>query len=211
MTTSRRTPFGARRRLAAAGSLCLTLFTAGLLAACADGPSAPASAPASRSALLDKGGNKADATAPLGLLRDEPLAQDITVQQTIGPEGGELQIKEAGMKLEVPEGAVQEPTVFTATALAGRAVAYDFGPSGTFPVALTVRQDLKGTNWWKHTPDALVAAYVHDLATIDTGAGTATGDEAEPSTVDVSKSKLTFTVTHFSGYMVSTGRCFGWY
>jgi hypothetical protein len=165
-------------------------------------------------AQLNKGGVPAHAAptpdATDGLLRDEPLAQDITVQQTIGPEGGVLQIKEAGMKLEVPAGAVSAPTVFTATALAGRAVAYDFGPSGTFPVALTVRQDLKGTNWWKQSPDGLVASYVRDLSTIDASNGTARGDEPEPTSVDVNNAKISFTVTHFSGYMVSTGRCFGW-
>jgi hypothetical protein len=189
-----------------------------VLAACADVPSAPTSGLAAQSAQLGTGGpaatpaaNTPASAAAIGVLRDEPLAQDITAQQTIGPEGGVLQIPEAGMTLEVPAGAVQEPTVFTATALAGRAVAYDFGPSGTFPVALTVRQDMSGTNWNKHAVNALTAAYVRDLTTIDRSNGTAHGDEAEPTNVDPSSSTVTFTVTHFSGYMVSTGRCFGWY
>ena len=210
MSNSRNTSYRARRRFAAAGSLCLTLLTAGVLAACADGPSAPATRSAPQAVQLAKSGTNTESTALVGVVRDEPLAQDITVQETIGPEGGVLQIKEAGLKLEVPAGAVSAPTVFTATALAGSALAYDFGPSGTFPVALTVRQDLKGTNWDKHAASEIAAAYVRDLSSIDRANGSAAGDEMRPTDVDVRGSKLTFTVTHFSGYMVSTGRCFGW-
>ena len=115
------------------------------------------------------------------------------------------------MKLEVPSGAVQVPTVFRATALAGSAVAYDFGPSGSFPVALTVKQDLKGTNFDKQPVDDLIAAYVPDIRTVNRAAGTAKGSEPRETTPERgSPSKLKFTVNHFSGYMVSTGRSFGW-
>jgi hypothetical protein len=203
MPTRRSAPTSRRSRLAALGSISLSLVAAALLAACADGPSAPAAAP--RSAQLDR---IAPPVAVSGLLRDNALAQDITVQETIGPEGGVLQISAAGLTLEVPAGAVNVPTVFSATALAGRAVAYDFGPSGQFPVALTVKQDLKGTNWKKAQVEGLVAGYVRDLRSIDRASANARSDELRPATLDANGGKIEFTVTHFSGYMISTGRCF---
>jgi len=202
------------RRIASFATLALSLVAAVTLSACADGPAAPASGLAAQSAQLDRGGvpaHNSPSTVPSSLLRSTPLARDITAYAVIGPTGGELQIPEAGMKLEVPAGAVQAPTVFRATALAGSAIAYDFGPSGSFPVALTVKQDLKGTNFDKQPVDALIAAYVPDISTVNRATGTAKGSEPRETTPDRgSPSKLKFTVTHFSGYMVSTGRSFGW-
>lgn len=86
----------------------------------------------------DKGGGK------------EPIPGEILARETIGPDGGELEIDAgtlAGTKLVIPAGAVEEPvdfTIATSSAISksgfatqGPAVA--FGPSGTqFLVPVTV-------------------------------------------------------------------------
>ena len=82
-----------------------------------------------------------------GVTRSTPLATDISVSAVIGKQGGTITIPEAGLTLVVPPNAVSSDVKFTATALAGRAVAYDFQPHGTkFAVPLTFQQDLRKTS-----------------------------------------------------------------
>ena len=74
-----------------------------------------------------------------GVTRAVPLKNDITVKAVIGSKGGTLTIPDAGLTLVVPAGAVKSNTTFTATAIAGRLVAYEFEPHGTtFAVPLAV-------------------------------------------------------------------------
>ena len=75
----------------------LRALTAGLIAACADGPSAPASDLSAQSAQLERGeaGPHGALTAPASVLRTQPLAQDITVSVVIDRRGGTLEIPEA--------------------------------------------------------------------------------------------------------------------
>jgi hypothetical protein len=140
-----------------------------------------------------------------------PLAQTISASATIGAGGGSLELKEAGVRLIVPAGAVQGPTTFAVTALAGGAVAYEFEPHGSrFPVPLTIEQTTKGLDWRKVTDyRQLEAAYFADASQIDEASGQAAVNEFLPLSWDYIKGKLQFKVTHFSGYMVSTGRTKG--
>ncbi len=79
-----------------------------------------------------------------GVTRAVPLKQNISVSAVIGQDGGTISIPDAGLTLVVPPGAVTSSTKFTATALAGRLVAYEFEPHGTkFAVPLRFTQDLK--------------------------------------------------------------------
>ena len=150
----------------------------------------------------------AAAQMAIACLRLVPMPQNVTVSATITADGGSLEIKEAGLKLDVPPGAVVEPTTITVTALAGRAVAYEFGPSGSrFLVPLAVQQSLRGLDWYDvPRPARYEAAYLADMSQLDATRGEAVVNEFLPLTWDYLGSKMRFNVSHFSGYMISTGR-----
>jgi len=84
---------------------------------------------------------------PTGLLRCAALPAD-SVSQTIGPEGGALQV--GPHTLSVPPGALAEPVTISAVAPSGTARSVRFEPSGlTFgqPVALTMSYEDCGLLW----------------------------------------------------------------
>ena len=139
--------------------------------------------------------------------RYRPLTEDFTVTATIGPEGGSFEIPEAGLKVVVPQGAVDEPVVFSATARQGAIIAYEFGPSGSFKVPLLVTQDLYYTSW-HHQADLtdVFGGYYASENALDDEQKEAEVSEVPPSTVDVENCKVTFEVSHFSGYVIATGR-----
>lgn len=62
--------------------------------------------------------------------RRRALRRDVTSRVMIGPEGGHVDISETGFRLEIPAGAVAEPTEITVTAKAGEDELYEFGPHG---------------------------------------------------------------------------------
>jgi hypothetical protein len=130
-----------------------------------------------------------------------------TASAVIGSAGGTLTLA-GGPTLVVPKGAVSANTTFSITRLPGRIVAYDFQPHGkTFAAALTVKQPGAGTNMASVSASALQGAYFADASKLDQTYGVATVDEFAPSTtVAADRSSASFTVKHFSGYLMSTGR-----
>ena len=81
----------------------------------------PSQAPTPHSALI--GGP----LAPTGLLTCQPLPYDSTTQ-TIGPEGGTIQI--GAYSLVIPSGALAAPTVIAAVVASGPVNAVRFQPEG---------------------------------------------------------------------------------
>lgn len=145
------------------------------------------------------------------LKRLSPLAADITTSATIGSSGGSLKIDAAGIKVDIPSGALSTPTVITMTAKAGLNVAYEFGPHGTtFAEPVKIQQDLKvtvaGTN--AAVQRGLHGAYYEgslDSAYTDPLKLTAKIKENQLGYKDATGSQLRFFVNHFSGYMLSSG------
>ena len=178
------------------------LVSALLLAGCAR----DAAAPVGPAATPDT----ADA-ALLGLLpvrgvtRAMPLAKDIAVSTVIGSKGGTLTIPEAGLTLVVPAGAVSSDVTFTATALAGKLVAYDFEPHGTkFAVPLQFNQDLRKTNLLATLTAPLIdGAYFADNSRLNQASGTAFVSELRSATVNLLQFRASFPIDHFSGYLIS--------
>lgn len=172
--------------------------------ACSDTTFGPVAPPpvASRSGAGDP------ALRAEAMVRETTLARQLFVRAIIGAEGGTLSLPEAGLTLVVPPGAVRSPTTFTATALAGGAVAYDFGPHGSiFPVALQVVQELEGTSWWRASDlSTIEAAHFTSLDCSVAGRCEALVSEFLPVTLDIERTRLRFEVKHFSGYLVSMGR-----
>ncbi|MEP6779923.1 MAG: hypothetical protein ABJC26_08545 [Gemmatimonadaceae bacterium] len=142
-----------------------------------------------------------------GLLRVTTLSSPIVRSAVITQKGGKIEIKELGFELDIPAGAIPTSSMtITVTALAGSAVAYDFQPHGTkFLKPLSIRQDLKGSNWDKvKVKCVLSGGYFKDLSQVNLLQGTAQLDETFP--VVLESSRVSFDIMHFSGYMVATGR-----
>jgi hypothetical protein len=147
-----------------------------------------------------------DLAAPLQ--REKPVKGE-TVSKVIGPKGGNLSVP-GGLQLIVPPGAVDSDVMFTATTIAGTAVAYDFGPHGiTFKQPVIFRQSLGGTNW-HHVPKGLrpliQVGYYTKLVTDAEGDLLTFVEEWQQTTLDIVNGKLEAELWHFSGYMVSSGR-----
>lgn len=140
-----------------------------------------------------------------GVTRAMPLAKDIAVSTVIGSKGGTLTIPEAGLTLVVPAGAVSSDVTFTATALAGKLVAYDFEPHGTkFAVPLQFNQDLRKTNLLATLTAPLIdGAYFADNSRLNQASGTAFVSELRSATVNLLQFRASFPIDHFSGYLIS--------
>ena len=84
-------------------------------------------------------------------------------------------------------------------------IAYDFQPHGTkFLKPLTFRQDLSGTTWGTSLIKVLNGGYFKSTSQLDQARGVALLDELLPAvTLD---RRVSFSINHFSGYMVSSGR-----
>ena len=64
-----------------------------------------------------------------------PLEQELSASAVIGPEGGTLQLPEAGLRVTVPKNAVGTDVTFTVKALPGAMLAYEFGSKVRFDVS----------------------------------------------------------------------------
>ncbi|MBC7789518.1 MAG: hypothetical protein H7Z74_06210 [Anaerolineae bacterium] len=177
-----------------------------LLAGCSDtNPVAPAApvAPAPEALISLLLPNPQEVSV---VTRNVPLQVPVTRSASIGLLGGVISIPEAGLKIIVPPLAVRSRTTFTVNAPAGSAVAYEFGPHGArFLVPLIIEQDLRNTNAYRNTPilGSLEAGYFTDLKSLGL---TALVTEILPVIYDPITAKARFTVGHFSGYLLASGR-----
>jgi hypothetical protein len=193
-------------------ALASAVLTLGVAGACApDGvasraPLAPTDAPA-----LARSHGKARARwHAAALTRDQPLASDVVVVRVIGPAGGTLEMRELGLRVDVPAGAVLAPTTFRVTAVAGEIIAYDFAPEGAvFTTPLVVSQSVRGTSWErlkKAQRESVEAGYFTSRALLDQATRSAQIAEVLPTTPAWSGNEIQFPLHHFSGYMYSWGR-----
>lgn len=143
-------------------------------------------------------------TTVTALQRTKPLPTNLTASAYIGALGGSLAIPGAGITVVVPPLALTSTKLVTVTALAGSNVAYEFEPHGTkFLVPLVVTQDLSNTQAKTGgliNPLSLFVGYFPD----DTNILSVT--ELLNLNVNLLNQTAVFTVTHFSGYIVASGR-----
>ncbi len=154
-------------------------------------------------------GKSGAATQVAVLNRTAPLASGMGVTGTIGPAGGTLELKGAGVVAIFPANAVAAPVTITMTAVAGRPVAYTFEPHGlVFGQPVRVEVSLMGTaaDGNRRLQDVLEAAYFPDGLGDAQTTGTATVTERMPVGFDATRSKAIFSVRHFSGYLLASGR-----
>ena len=195
----------AKRFSRSATVLAAVVVLSGVVAGCSDTMTAPQPvAPQPQAGLI---GSLLDVTKSLltsvtGLLRLSPQPE-LTRSITVGYEGGVLNIPETGLRLTIPRGAVRYATKITVKSVAGMTVAYDFEPHGIkFAVPLEFSQDLAGTNVTSGTQ--LSGGYFAATTQLLSWAGLAKVDEVLPATVV--NGRVVFGISHFSGYMVSTGK-----
>lgn len=146
---------------------------------------------------------------------EKKLKNDVSVTQTIGPDGGVIIIPQTGGAVVFSAGAVSVPTSITMTANAGAGVSYSFEPHGLqFNAPVFVAQDmgsvkgkfdlsLVGSIAGGYTPDGLA----------DISGDTAQVSEIHPAGTVVQvangKQQITlaeFSIQHFSGYILTGGR-----
>ena len=144
----------------------------------------------------------------VALLRSDVVASDLTVSAVIGREGGTFEIPAAGLKVTVPRNAVTEEITFTARAIAGDVIAYEFGPHGTqFRRPLVMEQRLSSTGWdLLGRPGHMEVGYFAQSTDVDQDRAEVKVREFLPVIVDHGEQVAQFRVRHFSGYMLSTGR-----
>jgi hypothetical protein len=182
-------------------------------AACADSPAAPlaraSTAPSLATATTTADAATADRVAVSALKRRAALAQPVTLRFTATSTGGSYDLPGTGLRVIVPANAVPvSPLTITVTALAGSAVAYDFEPHGTvFRAPLMLSVEMGATTYAAlPSPGAVEAGYFASTSDIDQRTGGATVSELRGVTANRSTSRITFPVSHFSGYMLSSGR-----
>lgn len=167
------------------------------------------------------GDDSAAAPAPaidtvLLLKRTSPLEADISLTAVIGPEGGEIKIREAGGKIDIPAGALKDSVTITMTAKAGWDVAYEFEPHGlVFDLPVKLQQDLRGTfadQYPSLIPTLQGSYYDTSLAEMYCGGWNLFGRVKEnmPASYDQNVKQLKFEIHHFSGYLLSSGFKGGW-
>ncbi len=199
-------------RLYRSSRLAILAATGWLATACADsvGPLAPAHAvsvaadqAAQASLSRSRINNK---TRVRVLTRRDALDQDYLASAHIGSAGGSIEIDKAGVTITFPRHAVAQETRITVRALAGNAVAYEFEPHGlTFAVKPTIEQDLDKTNWKQVINANLEGVYFADPTSLNRSLGEADADEMFVATTKGDRT-LSFSIAHFSGYLVSSAR-----
>jgi hypothetical protein len=140
------------------------------------------------------------------LQRATPLPSNVTAAKVIGSGGGTLSVPGTGLTVTVPAGAVSYPTTFTVTALAGRPVAYEFGPHGAkFAKPLTMTQDLRVTYLNQASLSYLHfhAGYFTSSTNLIDSLLRAVVSELLPASVSADDMVVRFNVSHFSGYLVA--------
>ncbi len=202
--------------------LLATLFAAGGAFACADSPTTARLSPRG----ADISFAKIRATDSLMFLTDTsysdtalvlqrivPLDADLSASAVIGPHGGSMEIRSAGVKIDIPSGALSAPTLITMTAYAGSHVAYDFQPHGlTFALPVKIQQSIKGTQTDKDPTllNGMHGSYYGqatlDSAWVDSSKLFAKVQQNQIGYFEARGSKIRFYINHFSGYMVSCGR-----
>lgn len=138
------------------------------------------------------------------LRRQVALTQDITVSKRIGRRGGTIEIPAAGFTLRIPPGAVRDEVQFRVTAVAGKAIAYEFAPHGIrFAVPLVANQDLANTDYRPLSLRFLSAGYFADRSQLDLFRATALVSELiNGLTLPLSR-QFYWPIQHFSGYVVA--------
>lgn len=191
----------------------VSIITLAFGIACGDSPSDPMRGIAPGSDASRNSTRNQALTPAQGLLRTAPLSKPVVVVKTIPSGGGGIDVPGTDFQLQVPNGAFAGKSMtITIIAYPGNVVAYDFQPHGfVFLKPLKAVQQLGHTNWKSLNLPAgfypnWAGAYFATPSQIDLSTGRALINEFMPGGVNVGGATMTWSIPHFSGYMVSTGQ-----
>lgn len=143
-------------------------------------------------------------TTIVPLQRTSALATNQTHSATIGLLGGSIAIPSAGFSLVVPPLAVLSPVTISVTALAGSNVAYTFEPHGLhFLLPVIATQNLSATDarfGGPVNPLSLIVGYFPSVTNLTSVT------ELLNLQLNLPLQTSTALLTHFSGYVWSSGR-----
>ena len=181
--------------------------TALAFSACSDATgNAPAAPVASGQGSPNLLGSVLGLTTAAPITRNVPLANDISWSFTVGASGGSSTNPAVGLSIHVPPGAVTAPTVISVTALEGNAVAYRFEPHGLqFNRRVTLSQKLQGTSAASQLLPFLQGAYFPTDEPIFES-GLVLVSELLYGLLNPLTKTFSFSIEHFSGYIVVSGR-----
>jgi hypothetical protein len=185
-----------------------------LATSCTDATSPTAMAPvrveAQRDALLGGVINSVTSLLIAPVQRKQPLPSDVSWSFDAGPLGATTSNAAVGVTVVIPAGALSTTQHITVTALAGSAVAYGFSPHLEFAKSVRITQDLRVTNL-----DGLLllpvlsgAHFSGDVPSL-TSDGLAIVDELVSALANPLNKTATFNVSHFSGWIVASGKSSG--
>jgi hypothetical protein len=187
-------------------------LAAGFVAACTivavacapDRATAPSAAAASLAATHDVGADAAPFLVTALRWRTPRAAS--TWSFVVDPSGTVVNNPTLGLHIRFPQGAVDSATTITVTAPEGPFVAYDFEPHGLhFGASVWLTQDLSQAVVPRDS--ALAGAYYGTgIPDIDPVTGAVTVLEYEPTSLVANGAAARLEITHFSGYVVASGR-----
>ena len=129
----------------------------------------------------------------------EPLESDEVVTEVIGPDGGKIELKNAGFKLHVPKGALDHEVPITVTAVAGELVGFEFQPHGLefdLPVKAQQKQQKLALPRGQKKGNIFAAYYEGPLLS--------QVEAREILGIEVTEASQSFLIWHFSGYVIAT-------
>lgn len=188
-----------RGRLSRAALLAIGAVVAGLLAACSsDQVSAPLPSVSFGKSAADTAAGKMKP-----LKRTQP-SSEAAVTKVIGRKGGTIELKESGLRVIFPVGALLDDVAITVSRVGSDDIAYEFEPHGlVFQQPVVFSQDLKGTEYDGATLlGSLQGAYFQYASQL----GPDGADVNEVMNARLNKNRVEMEIWHFSGYMMSTGR-----
>jgi len=139
------------------------------------------------------------------------LTQDVSQSAIIGPEGGTIEIPASGGRVIFPPGALTTSMRIMMTAKAGWSLAYEFAPHGiTFAVPVIVEQSLSTVLSSLGGGRSLQAGYYpDDLDPVLVGTRQSLARVTELRQVLLDRPTdprvARFSISHFSGYIMSSG------
>jgi hypothetical protein len=193
------------------GKLLVGVFTvaAAVLVGCSE-RSTPTEVPAvtvpelARAARPDHGAPLPGHSMP-DVLKRRGASRPESASRVIGPRGGVIELQRSGLRVTFARGAVSAPVRITLSTASAGGVAYEFQPHGLrFAAPVTVEQNLGSTVAGSNAELASTMAAAYFSGSLEDG--TAEVLEYRPLSVSVQHRKATFTIEHFSGYLISVGR-----
>lgn len=148
----------------------------------------------------------AEAGSELQLLkRTVPLTEQMSTAREIGPKGGTLRLRKAGIVVKVPAGALDHKVHLRLIALPGDDVAFEFKPHGiTFNKPLRLRIFVEDTEVGyladQNTPNGPIDGFLGVYWEGDLANGLV---PLETFPVEYKDGRLIFETDHFSGYAMA--------